>query len=47
MEITKNRIETRQGPIREPSDGAATESRSSASSVHFTPGARTAWHTHA
>jgi quercetin dioxygenase-like cupin family protein len=54
MEITRNSIETRRGPaewftgavyldvIASPS-GA---SRLSTSSVHFTPGARTAWHTH-
>ncbi len=55
MQITTNSIETRRGPsewftgavyldtVAAPSDG----SRLSASSVHFTPGARTAWHTHA
>src|SRR5256714_8238533 len=54
MKITKNTLETRAGPsawftgsvyvdtVAAPSDG----SRLSASSVHFTPGARTAWHTH-
>jgi quercetin dioxygenase-like cupin family protein len=54
MEITNNSIETMAGP----SDwftGAVyvdtvaaplAPSRLSASSVHFTPGARTAWHTH-
>ncbi len=54
MQITRNKIETRKGPsewftgtvyidaVAAPS-GA---SRLSASSVHFTPGARTAWHTH-
>jgi quercetin dioxygenase-like cupin family protein len=54
MQITKNSIETMTGPsewftgavyvdpVARPSDG----SRLSASSVHFTPGARTAWHTH-
>ena len=54
MEITRNGIETGRGPedwftgtvyldqIAAPSGG----SRLSASSVHFTPGARTAWHTH-
>jgi quercetin dioxygenase-like cupin family protein len=54
MEITRNSIETRRGPtdwftgavyidaVANPS-GA---SRLSTSSVHFTPGARTAWHTH-
>lgn len=54
MEVTRNGIDTRHGPgdwftgdvyidaIAEPSGG----SRLSASSVRFTPGARTAWHTH-
>ena len=54
MEITRNTAETNQGPsdwftglvyidaIATPADA----SRISASSVHFTPGARTAWHTH-
>jgi len=54
MQITKNSIETRVGPsewftgavyidtVAAPSDS----SRLNASSVHFTPGARTAWHTH-
>ena len=54
MEITRNGSETAAGPgewftgavfidsVAAPSAG----SRLSASSVHFTPGARTAWHTH-
>ena len=54
MQITRNGLDTAAGPedwfsgsvyvdtIAAPS-GA---SRLSASSVHFTPGARTAWHTH-
>jgi quercetin dioxygenase-like cupin family protein len=54
VQVTRSGIETNQGP----SDWftgavyldqvAAPEgsSRVSASSVHFTPGARTAWHTH-
>ena len=54
MQITKNAIETMAGPsewftgavyvdtVATPSD----VSRLSASSVHFTPGARTAWHMH-
>ena len=54
MQITRNSIETGRGPsdwftgavyidaVAAPSNG----SRISASSVHFTPGARTAWHTH-
>jgi quercetin dioxygenase-like cupin family protein len=54
MQITRNSTETAAGPsdwftgavyidpVAAPSHG----SRLSASSVHFTPGARTAWHTH-
>ena len=54
MQITRNGVDTNPGPpdwftgtvhidaVAAPS-GA---SRVSASSVHFTPGARTAWHTH-
>jgi quercetin dioxygenase-like cupin family protein len=54
MQITSSEGETKPGPaewftgavymdtIATPSPG----SRLSASSVHFTPGARTAWHTH-
>jgi len=54
VEITKSGIKTTAGPaewftgvvyidaVATPSHG----SRLSASSVHFTPGARTAWHTH-
>jgi len=54
MKVTRNSIETRTGPkewftgsvyidaVAAPSEG----SRLSANSVHFTPGARTAWHTH-
>jgi quercetin dioxygenase-like cupin family protein len=54
VQITRNSIETAAGPnewftgavyidaIAAPSNG----SRISASSVHFTPAARTAWHTH-
>ena len=54
MQITRNSIETGPGPsewftgavyldaVAAPSNG----SRLSATSVHFTPGARTAWHTH-
>src|SRR6266487_2900000 len=54
MQITRNSIDTGRGPsdwftgtvyidpIATPTNG----SRISASSVHFTPGARTAWHTH-
>ena len=54
MQLTRNSIETARGPsdwftgavyidaVAAPAAG----SRLSASSVHFTPGARTAWHTH-
>jgi quercetin dioxygenase-like cupin family protein len=54
MQITRNSLETVRGPsewftgevyldsVAAPSSG----SRVSATSVHFTPGARTAWHTH-
>src|SRR4029079_13939531 len=54
MEITRSSVETRNGPsdwftgdvyidaVAAPSHG----SRVSASAVHFTPGARTTWHTH-
>jgi quercetin dioxygenase-like cupin family protein len=54
MQITRNGIETAPGPSEWFTgtvylDQVATPSgtsRLSASSVHFTPGARTAWHTH-
>ncbi len=54
MQITRSSVETMTGPsewftgavyidaVAAPGDGV----RVSASSVHFTPGARTAWHTH-
>ena len=54
MQITHNSLETRSGPsvwftgavyidtIATPSP----PSRTAAAMVHFTPGARTAWHTH-
>lgn len=54
MKITQNALETTPGPrdwftgavyidaVAAPSNG----SRLNASSVHFTPGARTAWHIH-
>ena len=54
MQLTRSSIETKAGPsdwftgavyidaVAAPSGS----SRLSASSVHFTPGARTAWHTH-
>ena len=54
MQITRNDVETAAGPSEWFTgavyiDSVATpsgESRLSASSVHFTPRARTAWHTH-
>ena len=54
MQVTRDSVETRLGPS-DSFTGAvyldtvatpAAPSRLSASSVHFTPGARTAWHTH-
>jgi quercetin dioxygenase-like cupin family protein len=54
MKISRNSLDTNLGPsdwftgavyidpVATPSDGSPI----SASSVHFTPGARTAWHTH-
>jgi quercetin dioxygenase-like cupin family protein len=54
MQITRNSLDTNSGPsewftgavyidtIATPSSPA----RTAAASVHFTPGARTAWHTH-
>ena len=54
MQITKNSLETTPGPSDwftgavyvDAVAGPSAASRLSASSVHFTPGARTAWHTH-
>jgi quercetin dioxygenase-like cupin family protein len=54
MQITKNSLETTPGPADWFTgavyiDAVATPSepsRLAAASVHFTPGARTAWHTH-
>jgi quercetin dioxygenase-like cupin family protein len=54
LQITKNSIETAAGPrdwftgtVYIDTVAAPTgASRLQASSVHFTPGARTAWHTH-
>ena len=54
MQITRNSIKTMAGPSEWFTgavyvDSVATPtdpSRLTASSVHFTPGARTAWHTH-
>jgi quercetin dioxygenase-like cupin family protein len=37
MQVTRNSIDTARGP---------SDSRLAASSVHFTPGARTHWHRH-
>ena len=54
MQITRDNLETNRGPgewftgsvfidtVAAPSDASAV----GAASVHFTPGARTAWHTH-
>ena len=54
MQITRNTVETKPGPsewftgvVHLDTVASPTEtSRLSASSVHFAPGARTAWHTH-
>jgi quercetin dioxygenase-like cupin family protein len=54
MQITRNSIETGLGPSEwftgtvyiDPVAAPSSESRVSVSNVHFTPGARTAWHTH-
>ena len=54
MQITRNGIDTNPGPSEwfsgtvyiDPVAAAPPPSRVMASSVHFTPGARTAWHTH-
>ena len=54
MEITRNSIETGRGPedwftgmvFIDPVAAPTERSRIGAASVHFTPGARTAWHTH-
>jgi len=54
MELTRNGTATVAGPADwftgtvfiDTLAGPAGASRLSASSVHFTPGARTAWHTH-
>lgn len=54
MEITRNSVETAAGPSEWFTGNVYIDaiarptgpSRLSASSVHFTPGARTAWHTH-
>jgi quercetin dioxygenase-like cupin family protein len=54
MQITRNSLDTNTGPSDwftgavyvDPVASASAPSRLTASSVHFTPGARTAWHTH-
>jgi quercetin dioxygenase-like cupin family protein len=54
MDITRNTSETGAGPsdwftgavFLDPVAAPANGSRLSATSVHFTPGARTHWHTH-
>jgi quercetin dioxygenase-like cupin family protein len=54
MEITKNSVQTARGSSEWFTGAVYVDSvaapkgvsRLSASSVHFTPGARTAWHTH-
>jgi quercetin dioxygenase-like cupin family protein len=54
MQITRNSVETTPGPSEwftgavyiDAVAAPSVTSRLSASSVHFTPGARTAWHTH-
>ena len=54
MKITRNSLETARGPREwftgvvfiDPVAEQSGPSRLAASSVHFTPGARTAWHTH-
>ncbi|HEY6396963.1 MAG TPA: cupin domain-containing protein, partial [Solirubrobacteraceae bacterium] len=54
MQITKNSIDTNTGPADwftgtvyiDTVAVASPPSRLGAASVHFTPGARTAWHTH-
>lgn len=54
MQITRNSVETMVGPADwftgdvyvDAVAVATAPSRTAAGSVHFTPGARTAWHTH-
>ena len=54
MQVTRNRIETMPGRSEwftgevyiDAVAAPSAASRLNASSVHFTPGARTAWHTH-
>jgi quercetin dioxygenase-like cupin family protein len=54
MEITRNSLDTGAGPAEwftgsvflDPIAAPSPPSRVAAASVHFTPGARTAWHSH-
>jgi quercetin dioxygenase-like cupin family protein len=54
LQITRNSVETARGPSEwftgavyvDAVAAPSSSSRLSCSSVHFTPGARTAWHTH-
>jgi quercetin dioxygenase-like cupin family protein len=54
MQVTRNSIETASGPGEwftgtvyiDPVAAPSNESRVSVSNVHFSPGARTRWHTH-
>ena len=54
MELTRNGTNTTQGPsdwfsgvvFIDPVAAPSSGSRIAAAAVHFTPGARTAWHTH-
>ncbi len=54
MQITRNSLDTNPGPSDsftgtvyiDPIASPSPPSRTGAASVHFTPGARTAWHTH-
>ena len=54
MQITRNSLDTSAGPsdwftgavYMDPVATASEPSRVAAASVHFTPSARTAWHTH-
>jgi quercetin dioxygenase-like cupin family protein len=54
VQITRNSLDTNRGPAEwftgavfiDPVAAPLPPSRVAAASVHFTPGARTAWHTH-
>ena len=54
MQITRRSLDTQKGPddwftgdvYNDPVAAPAGSSTSAAAAVHFTPGARTAWHTH-